>query len=665
MLGRRLQRALVAAATSRAFLLGLLAPAVLLVVILARAPLVIDDAYITFRYARNLARGLGLVYNAGERVEGYTNFLWTVLVAGGLKLHLDPHVITKILGGGSALGALVVVWALALRLHPGRLCPPIATWLLASSATFAGYAMAGLETIFFVFLILLGTWRLLVERDQADHFPWSGLVYGLAALTRPEAPLYFGIVVLALGRRAFGRQNLIRTAVFLSLVAGHLLWRRAYYGAWLPNTLQAKTGGDGGDQVQAGLGYVRAYVEATGPVLLGGVVGVLVAVRRATWLRSVVVATALAGAASVVAVGGDWMPLWRFMAPIEPFVFLLVDLGFRSVAEPNPKEAAAAPPRSARLVRGVAWAALGLYTVVAALGVGDRLRTQLDTLAREQQGWDESAFPVARWFAERGQPGLLALGDIGYVGWATDYPILDILGLVDKEIAALPGSYGHKQGPRYLDYFFSRRPDYFVLISGHEDCDHPFHPSIEAVYRDPQRRLHEGYRVLHRIPVGGNAGWCIYGRSPPESRSRTLFDFEAGFAGWEATGEAFADGPATGPRVNQSPVSGVGGRAFVNSFHPTLGDRATGALVSPTFAIDRDRLSLFVGGGAAPGTRVELLVDGRVQFQVSGVESEDLHRVSWDVRPFAGRVAQLRIVDEEQGPWGHILVDDVILADAS
>ena len=150
-----------------------------------------------------------------------------------------------------------------------------------------------------------------------------------------------------------------------------------------------------------------------------------------------------------------------------------------------------------------------------------------------------------------------------------------------------------------------------------------------------------------------------------ESRSRTLFDFEAGFAGWEATGEAFADGPATGPRVNQSPVSGVGGRAFVNSFHPTLGDRATGALVSPTFAIDRDRLSLFVGGGAAPGTRVELFVDGRVQFRVSGVESEDLHRVSWDVRPFAGRVAQLRIVDEEQGPWGHILVDDVILADGS
>lgn len=657
-----MRRTLAAATTSRAFLLGLLAPAVLLVVLLARAPLVIDDAYITFRYARNLARGLGLVYNAGERVEGYTDFLWTVLVAGGLKLHLDPHLVTRLLGGGSALGALVVVWALALRLHPGRLVPPIATWLLASSATFVGYAMSGLETAFFVFLILLGSWQLLVERDQSDRFPWSGLVYALAALTRPEAPLYFGIAVLALGRRAFGRQNSIRVVVFLSIVAGHVLWRRAYYGAWLPNTLHAKTGGDRAEQAQAGLAYLRAYVEATGPVLVGGLVGVVVAVRRSTWLRSLILATALAGAASVVALGGDWMPLWRFMAPVEPFVFLLIDLGFRSVAEPNP-EVSPSPRRAARFARGAAWAALAVYTAVAASGAGDRLRTQLSALALEQQGWDESAFPVARWFARRGQPGRLALGDIGYVGWATDYPILDILGLVDAEIAALPGSYGHKQGPRYLDYFFSRRPDYFVLISGHEDCDHPFHPSIEAIYRDPQRRLHEGYRVLQRIPVGGNAGWCIYGRSPPESRARTVFDFEDGVAGWQVTGDAFSEGLAAGPRPNQQPVSGVGGRAFVNSYHPALGDGAMGAMLSPTFTIDRDHLSLFVGGGAAPGTRVELLVDGRAQLRVSGVESEDLHRVSWDVRRFIGRAAQLRIVDEEQGPWGHILVDDVVLAD--
>ena len=50
-----------------------------------------DDAYISFRFARNLVRGHGLVFNVGERVEGYTNFLWTVISAIPMALgHADP-----------------------------------------------------------------------------------------------------------------------------------------------------------------------------------------------------------------------------------------------------------------------------------------------------------------------------------------------------------------------------------------------------------------------------------------------------------------------------------------------------------------------------------------------------------------------------------------------
>src|SRR4051812_9407292 len=102
MVGPGLRRRLGTAVSSPAFLVGLLAPALLLVVNMVRAaPLTIDDAYITYRYARNLVRGFGLVYNPGERIEGYTNFLWTLLVAGGLKLRLEPNVVTKVLGGAS------------------------------------------------------------------------------------------------------------------------------------------------------------------------------------------------------------------------------------------------------------------------------------------------------------------------------------------------------------------------------------------------------------------------------------------------------------------------------------------------------------------------------------------------------------------------------------
>jgi len=57
-----------------------------------------DDAYISFRYARNLIEGNGLVFNPGERVEGYTNFLWTVLMAGGLGLGVHPAQGSVLLG---------------------------------------------------------------------------------------------------------------------------------------------------------------------------------------------------------------------------------------------------------------------------------------------------------------------------------------------------------------------------------------------------------------------------------------------------------------------------------------------------------------------------------------------------------------------------------------
>ena len=49
-----------------------------------------DDAFISFQYARNLVEGHGLTFNPGERVEGYTNFLWTLLISAGIGLGVDP-----------------------------------------------------------------------------------------------------------------------------------------------------------------------------------------------------------------------------------------------------------------------------------------------------------------------------------------------------------------------------------------------------------------------------------------------------------------------------------------------------------------------------------------------------------------------------------------------
>ena len=486
-----------------ALLFGLVLPAALLVTSMWRVhAFTVDDSYISFRYARNLARGLGLVYNAGERIEGYTNFLWTLLLALGIKLGVDPNLAAKILGAGSALGSLALTYAISARLSPFRTLPCVATWLLASTIVFSGYAVFGLETVGFVFLILAGTHLFLRETDLGNEapappraFPWSGLVFALAGLTRPEAPMYLGILMLYLGRRFFSRQNLIRAALFILPIAAHLVWRRLYYGAWVPNTLGAKTGNLQA-QLQAGLGYVRNYALHAGPVLYLALLGLGLAIakRRRDLLAISTIALAVAG--YVVLVGGDWMKYFRFLAPFEPFCFLLIDLGVRRAVDR--RDAAT----------NLAIAFFALFTISHRAGAFRDAES--DLLRHEKRFWDRAAGGTADWLLKNGKPGELAIGDIGYIGWVTDYPILDLLGLVDPVIARLPGGYTQKLGPGFNERFFSRRPRYMLLISAQNDCKHPSVAGSQVLYRD--RRFAEHYQMAGRVPLDGGFSWCIYQR---------------------------------------------------------------------------------------------------------------------------------------------------------
>src|SRR5690606_12935089 len=131
-------------------------------------------------------------------------------------------------GALSALGTLAAVYALSRRLSPWGLLPCVATWLLASSSTFSGYAVFGLETGAFVALVVTGTWMMFREHETPSAFPWSGVVFAFAALTRPEAPMFIGIPMLMLGKAFFSRQNLLRIALFAVPALAHLFWRHAY-----------------------------------------------------------------------------------------------------------------------------------------------------------------------------------------------------------------------------------------------------------------------------------------------------------------------------------------------------------------------------------------------------------------------------------------------------
>ncbi|MFO1476019.1 MAG: glycoside hydrolase family 32 protein [Verrucomicrobiota bacterium] len=143
----------------------------------------------------------------------------------------------------------------------------------------------------------------------------------------------------------------------------------------------------------------------------------------------------------------------------------------------------------------------------------------------------------------------------------------------------------------------------------------------------------------------------------------TVADFEGGtYGNWKSTGNAFGPAPAKGRFSNQNPVEGYKGAGLVNSFFN--GDQSTGTLSSPEFEISRPYLNFLIGGGAQKSTRMDLLVEGRVVRTASGADNERLAWSSWNVREFEGKKAVLQIVDEATAGWGHINIDQVMLADS-
>ncbi len=213
-----------------------------------------DDAFISFRYARNLLEGHGLVFNPGEYVEGYTNFLWVLELAalwGGLGI--PPERAAPWLSVVCTVGVVAVlgVWLARLPLLRHRwLVAWMAFGLLCSSATFAVWTSGGgLETRQFTLFIVGAVVCLSLWRSERWGLAAAALSLALAAWTRPEG-LLTGLVCIGwfagqsmadAGRpRPDWRRLAWLAAPFVVLVAAHYLFRYAYYGEWLPNTYYAK-----------------------------------------------------------------------------------------------------------------------------------------------------------------------------------------------------------------------------------------------------------------------------------------------------------------------------------------------------------------------------------------------------------------------------------------
>jgi len=413
----------------------------------------IDDAYIAFRYAANLVAGHGLVFNPGERVEGYSNFLWTLMMAAGMQAGLEPGTFSQAAGMAASVTLLIVLWRWGRDLGLSPLWSLAAPAMLAVNRSYAAWATGGLETRFFSLLVAAGAWRLHREMAAPDRrmaIPWSALLLGLACLTRPEGYIAAAVALGALAWRA-GRDGEWRpvwaAALALGVVCGaHVAWRLAYYGDWVPNSFHAKVAGP---RFVSGAVYLGVFARTH--LLLPALVaaGALAAGRR---LRARPGPFALPFvalfAAYTLAVGGDHFE-FRFVDVLLSFLALgAAALGARAT-ETAPRAIAAAA--GALLVAAAAWPTVaGFDGVERHIAIGGRTHYISIVSVETEQRYLDYWTRIGVWLREHAGPGeSIALTPAGVIPYLTGLRTLDMLGINDREIArgpALPGrNVGHEK----------------------------------------------------------------------------------------------------------------------------------------------------------------------------------------------------------------------------
>jgi hypothetical protein len=425
-----------------------------------------DDCFISFRYARHMVEGQGLVWNPGERVEGYTNFLWVLLMAAAMALGGAPETVSVVLGvasGATLLGALLIFSAWQSERHDPFLW--LAPFALASSRSFTAWCSGGLETMFFTLLLFLGVALHLRERKRETAWPLgSSLLLAAAALTRPEGNLFALVVGLffvgeILLRRRRLRTGLIWAAPYAAIVGAHLLWRHAYYGQWLPNSFYAKVPGAWWDQ---GARYLALFADDYR--ILWFLPLSLVALAAGRRFAHLLFAS-LIGAylLYVLYVGGDRFE-FRFLVVVMPWFYWLVADGLRRVAALGSRRGAVR--LAARGVAAGAALALLVTTHVGSRGAeaaGLRHGVASIEIIRDYAERRADSGKFLRDWIDRGLlPGdvLLCVGGAGALPYYTDWPTVDRRGINDLTVARTPiagrGVIGHEREASY-EYLLERR----------------------------------------------------------------------------------------------------------------------------------------------------------------------------------------------------------------
>ncbi len=413
-----------------------------------------DDAYITFRYAANYLNGHGLVYDIGERVEGYTNFLWTIFMTVGGRAGIDFVLFSKILGVLFGLATIIMLYFLAIEVFAGvskstrSILAGTCCLLVGSIYSFAYWAVAGLETAAFGFMVLASIFFYL--RRSLLVIP--SVV--LSLLFRPEGGLVFLFLFIyeIIRHRSLTRYAMITGVLFVIFLLPFGVFKLFYYKSLLPNPFYAKTSFDL-QQAVNGLEYTGQFFwHYLGAGLF--VVPALLTFRKSSSGQKLSMIFLLVYTLYIILIGGDVLKVHRFFVPLLPFAVLSVLFGFYAVSK---RGLVIAPC----LVVLLCWQLYFPYHYVTTFhNKENALAWKMNRLMDNLLAVDQSNFSIA-------------VSTIGVVGYRLmDHTVIDLLGLTDSTIARHPEPPVKGMETTWREshfnsrYVLSRQPDYILFSTG-------------------------------------------------------------------------------------------------------------------------------------------------------------------------------------------------------
>jgi len=415
-----------------------------------------DDMYIFLVYARNFIDGNGLTFN-GTVVEGFTSVFWVFLLSSIGLTRIPLPQLAESLSILSSLFALFTTYKLArsMGIQPEWLAlTPSA--LLALTGDFAFYSVVGLEEVLFTALVALS--MALIYSQPADRLLRSGyypLLLAILILTRPEGALICALLFLIVLRKD-NFTLVIRCGVTLVLfLLPILLWKRSFYGFWLPNTWYVK-GGAGLANLEHGIVYFLFNAQRyLGVLVLMASIAIyghyknksLPFIKNILPLMLIVVIWLV----YIIIQGGDNMVGGRFLLPILPAVYCIVV-----------KFALDVRMKHTEIILGAMALGISLfYGYVANPG-----------LDRQAQSWRD-AFSIRKsagmyLYDHFSKETVVALNQAGIIPYYSQLPTIDMLGLNDVQIAHHGKRdyglwYAHQAGDG--EYVLSRNPD-IIIFSG-------------------------------------------------------------------------------------------------------------------------------------------------------------------------------------------------------